>query len=73
MRKAKLDLSYTEIRAPITGRIGRRLVDPGNLVQSEQTLLARIESYDPIYAYFSVSESDLLRYLELSRRGRRQI
>src|SRR6185312_14181598 len=54
-------------RAPITGRIGRHLVDAGNLVQAEQTQLATIESYDPIYAYFSVSEEDLLRYMQLSR------
>ncbi len=63
VRQAELSLNYTEIRAPITGRIGRHLVDVGNLVQSEQTLLAEIESYNPIYAYFSVSESDLLRYI----------
>jgi RND family efflux transporter MFP subunit len=63
VRQSKLDLNYTEIRAPISGRIGRHLVDVGNLVQSETTLLAEIESYDPIYAYFSVNEGDLLRYV----------
>ncbi|HYO23457.1 MAG TPA: efflux RND transporter periplasmic adaptor subunit [Lacipirellulaceae bacterium] len=67
VRKAKLDLSYTEVRAPISGQIGLHLVDVGNLVQAEQTLLAKIESFDPIYAYFSVSESDLLRYMEYGR------
>lgn len=66
VQKAKLDLSYTEIRSPIKGRIGRHLVDVGNLVQSEQTSLANVESYDPIYAYFSVGESDLLRYVGLT-------
>jgi RND family efflux transporter MFP subunit len=64
---AKLDLDYTEIRAPVTGRIGRHLVDVGNLVQSQQTLLATIESIDPIYAYFYVSESDLLRFRQMIR------
>ncbi|HMP04865.1 MAG TPA: efflux RND transporter periplasmic adaptor subunit [Lacipirellulaceae bacterium] len=68
VRRARLDLSYTEIRAPISGQIGLHLVDPGNLVQAEQTLLARIEAMDPIHAYFSVSESDLLRFLEIHRR-----
>jgi RND family efflux transporter MFP subunit len=67
LRRAKLDLSYTEIRAPISGRIGEHRVDPGNLVQAEQTSLAVIRSIDPIYAYFSVSEDDLLRFLELNR------
>ena len=37
VRRAELDLGYTEIRAPISGRIGRHLVDIGNLVQAEQT------------------------------------
>jgi RND family efflux transporter MFP subunit len=69
VRKAKSDLKYTEIRAPLAGRIGRHMVDAGNLVQSEQTSLAKIENYDPIYAYFSVSESDLLRYVDLTVEG----
>jgi RND family efflux transporter MFP subunit len=64
---AKLDLDYTEIRAPVTGRIGRNLVDVGNLIQAQQTLLATIESIDPIYAYFYVSESDLLRFRQMIR------
>lgn len=69
LRRAELDLSYTEIRAPISGRIGRHLVDLGNLVQAEQTSLAVIENLDPIHAYFSLSESDLLRIMELRRAG----
>jgi RND family efflux transporter MFP subunit len=64
---AQLDLDYTEIRAPIAGRIGRHLVDVGNLIQAQQTLLAVIESTDPIYAYFYVSESDLLRFRQMIR------
>lgn len=58
--EAELELGYTVLRAPISGRIGRHLVDVGNLVQVEQTLLATIEGYDPIYAYFTISEGDLL-------------
>lgn len=64
---AQLQLTYTEIHAPITGRIGRRMIDPGNLVQAEQTLLATIESVDPVYAEFYVSESDLIRLTEMER------
>jgi RND family efflux transporter MFP subunit len=67
VRRAKLDLAYTEIRAPIGGQIGMHLVDAGNLVQAELTLLAKIETVDPIYAYFSVSENDLLRFMEIAR------
>ena len=67
LRKAKLDLSYTEIRAPIVRRIGRHLVDIGNLVKKEETELAVIENIDPIFAYFNVSESVLLRFMALVR------
>jgi RND family efflux transporter MFP subunit len=65
LEQAELNLNYTEIRAPIGGRIGRRLVDEGNLVQAESSSLGMIESLDPIYAYFYVSERDLLRFREL--------
>jgi RND family efflux transporter MFP subunit len=68
VRRAELDLSYTEIRAPITGHIGRHLVDVGNLVQAETTPLAIIQSIDPIYAYFDLSELDLLRFMEMLRK-----
>src|SRR5262249_24081470 len=65
LRQAELNLSYTELRAPISGRIGRHLVDIGNLVQAETTPLAIIENLSPIHAYFNVSESDLLRFMEM--------
>ena len=57
---SQLQLGYTEVRAPIAGRIGRHLIDVGNLVQAEQTPLATIESIDPVFAYFTVSEGELL-------------
>jgi RND family efflux transporter MFP subunit len=64
---ARLNLDYTRITAPISGRIGRRLVTKGNLVQmqggnSGSTVLATIVSLDPIYAYFDVEESAFLGY-----------
>jgi RND family efflux transporter MFP subunit len=59
---AKLNLSYTRVVAPFTGRVGRHLKDPGNLVGgTEATLLAEINQIDPIYIYFNISEADLLR------------
>ncbi len=65
---ARLNLAYTEVRAPFDGRIDRRLVDPGNVVgSSEVTILATINQTNPLYAYFTISESDLAR---LSGEGR---
>ncbi len=62
--KAKVDLSYTEVRAPFDGRIERRLKDPGNLVGAgEDTVITSINHIDPIYVYFSINELDLLRIL----------
>jgi RND family efflux transporter MFP subunit len=59
LQSAELDLSYTEIRAPISGRISRTLVTQGNLVgQTDATLLTTIVSVDPLYVYFDVPEKD---------------
>lgn len=60
VEEARLQLAYCELRAPISGRIGRHLVDVGNLVQAETIALAKIERFDPIYVYFTLSEGDLL-------------
>ncbi len=60
---ARLQLSYTRIQAPISGRIGRHLVDVGNLVGAgDQTLLATLVSDEPVYVYFNINERDLLEY-----------
>ena len=60
IKKAELELSYTMIRAPISGTASARRVDIGNLVgQGESTLLTTIVSVDPIYAYFSPSQKDV--------------
>jgi RND family efflux transporter MFP subunit len=69
VKKAELNLGYTQIRAPVAGRIGRRMIDVGNLIQAGQTPLANIQSLDPIYAYFDVSENDLLRFMEMLRKN----
>jgi RND family efflux transporter MFP subunit len=65
---AKLDLSYTRICAPIDGRIDRRLVDPGNLVGSGgNTVLAQLNQINPIYVYFTISDLDLARLMQVAR------
>jgi RND family efflux transporter MFP subunit len=68
LRVAQINLGYTEVRAPITGRVGRNLVDVGNLVgQSEATVLTDITTYDPMHVYFEVNERDLLRVMSMNR------
>jgi RND family efflux transporter MFP subunit len=71
LEQAQIDLSYTHIYAPISGQISRNLVDAGNLVGQEgPTLLATIAKYDPIYVYFTASESALLNYGKIIRQHR---
>jgi RND family efflux transporter MFP subunit len=62
LKLAKLNLGYTSVNAPFTGRIGRRLVDPGNLVSpSANTKLATVQQIEPIYVYFNLNERDALQ------------
>ena len=68
---AERDLGYTKITAPITGRIGKALVNVGNLVgKGDNTLLAEISSIDPIYVDFSISERDYLGFVAASAAAR---
>ncbi|OQW78082.1 MAG: efflux transporter periplasmic adaptor subunit [Proteobacteria bacterium ST_bin11] len=59
---AKLNLEYTEIRAPISGRVGREMITAGNLVKADDTLLTNIVSTDPVYVYVDADEQSVLRY-----------
>lgn len=68
---AKLDLSYTVVKAPFSGRIGRHLIDPGNLVgPGAHATLATIEQLAPIYVYFSINERDVLHVRDVMRKER---
>ncbi len=72
VRNAEIDLGYCRITAPFDGRISRALTTRANLVGDGQaTVLATIVKVDPIYAYMSVSESDLLMFRKLVREGKR--
>ena len=78
LQSAQLNLDYTKVLAPIPGRIGRRLVTPGNLVggpggggASQSTVLTTIVSIDPIYCYVDADERSVLKYQRLSREHRR--
>ena len=56
---ARLNLEYCSIRSPIDGRAGHRLVDAGNVVKANETILLTIERMDPIYADFTIPQNDL--------------
>jgi membrane fusion protein, multidrug efflux system len=66
---AQLDLDFTKIRSPVKGKISRRLVDQGNLVKVDDTLLAMIGSVDPIRAYFEIDERTVLRLRQMILAG----
>jgi len=68
---ASLDLQFTQVRAPISGRIGRAMVTEGNLAQADATLLTTLVSQDPMYVYFESDEQTYLRYADLARKGER--
>lgn len=64
--RTAIDVKYTEIKAPISGRVDRALVSKGNLLtggQSSGTLLTKIVNEQPMYVYFDVDERSLLRYM----------
>src|SRR5476649_2131238 len=73
VRLADLDMEFTELRAPVNGRIGDRRVSPGNLVtggtSGNTTLLATIVSTDPIRFEFTFDEASYLRYERVSKGG----
>jgi multidrug efflux system membrane fusion protein len=74
LKQAQLNLEWTEVRAPIAGRISDKRVDAGNLISGGQTgatLLSVIVSIDPIHFAFDGSEADFLHYLRLAAAGTR--
>jgi len=74
LKRAQLDVEFSQVRAPITGRISRHLVTVGNLVQGSEsgaTLLTSIVSMDPIHLYFDMDESVYLKNSRLWFEGKR--
>ncbi len=70
LRNAELNLEWTEVRAPISGRVSDRRVDEGNLVDGSN-VLTTIVKLDPIYFVFEGSEADYIRYTRLNSKGLR--
>ncbi len=73
VKSAELDLSFTKMTSPITGRISRTFVTPGNWISagnvSGSTLLTTIVSQNPVYFYFDVDENNYIKYKRLAERG----
>ncbi len=74
VKTAELDLSFTRVVSPLSGRISRSLVTPGNYISggtsNASTLLTTIVRQDPIYVYFDVSENNYLKYKRLKEQGK---
>jgi len=74
LSRAQLDYDYTLVRTPIEGQVGRRLVDPGNLVgYGEQTLLTTVNRMRPIQVYFNAPEWVVLQMLRTMENAREQL
>jgi multidrug efflux system membrane fusion protein len=74
LKQAELNLEWTEVRAPIGGRISDKRVDPGNLITggtTGATVLTSIVTLDPIHFIFDGSEADFIHYLRLAKAGTR--
>ncbi len=71
MDAAKLDLEYTQVTAPIDGRVSRAEITVGNYVNAGESILTSVVSLDPIYVYFEGDEQTYLKYADLAKRGER--
>jgi multidrug efflux system membrane fusion protein len=74
LKAAQLNVEFTHVTAPISGRVSRHLVSVGNLVQGSEgssTLLTSIVTLDPIYIYFDIDEATYLKYNRLWFEGKR--
>lgn len=71
LHDARLQLSFTNVTAPIDGKMSDSYVDVGNMVEENDTVLTRIVSTNPVHFRFEGSQSDLLKYLRLDRAGQR--
>lgn len=65
LRDAELNLEFTHIIAPVSGRVSESLLDEGNLVTADSSLLTTIEKNDVVQAYFEASERDIVGYDEM--------
>lgn len=71
LETARLNLDYTEVRSPISGKVSRTMLTQGNLIQADQTVLTSVVSQDPVYVYFQPDEQTFQRYGDMARKGER--
>ncbi len=69
LASAELNLSYTQVRSPIDGRISRTMLTLGNLAQADQTVLTTVVSVNPVWVYFDCDEQSYLRFQQSSHHG----
>jgi RND family efflux transporter MFP subunit len=69
LRQAQLDVEFTQIKSPLSGRISRKLVSEGNLVNANETVLTNVLSLDPIQFYFDVDERSFLAFSRQTHGG----
>ena len=69
VKQADLNVGFTKVTSPITGKISRTLLTEGNLIIADNTLLTTVMSIDPMYAYFNIEEPTLLKIRKLVRDG----
>ena len=70
---ARLNYDWCEVHAPSAGLLSRRMVDPGNLVKADETVLTSLVSLDPLYVYFDVHEQAMLRLKRLMQEGKLKV
>ncbi len=71
LNEARLQLAFTQVTAPIAGKMSDAFLDIGNLVRADDTILSRVVSIDPIHFRFEASQGQLLKYIRLDRSGQR--
>jgi RND family efflux transporter MFP subunit len=74
LETSRLNLEWCDVVAPISGRVSKKIVTPGNLItggSGQTTLLTTIESIDPMYCYVDVDERSILKYAQLDREKKR--
>ena len=70
LENARLNMSFTQVRAPMAGQLSRTLVDPGNLIRQDSTILNDIVSTEELYVYFDISTDAMERVSQVIEQGR---